>query len=275
MLKTQHLNGLRIILAYLKAILRQRNLLLQLIVRDFKSKYLGSYLGFLWAFVQPLVTIFILWFVFQIGFKSMPVENCPFILWLVTGMIPWFFFADSCSTTSQSIVEYNYLVKKIAFDVSLLPLVKLISALMIHFFFLFVLIFIYLVFDYPLSIHALQVIYYLGALLALLLGGAYLNSSIIVFFKDIGQLIAMGLQLGFWGTPIFWSLNMIPEKYHYIIKLNPVFYIINGYREALIYKKWFWESAGLMCYYWVFTALLLIVGIIVFRKLKPHLADVL
>jgi ABC-type polysaccharide/polyol phosphate export permease len=275
MQNTNHRGGLSVVSAYLKAMIRQRHLLLQLVIRDFKSKYLGSYLGILWAFIQPLITIFILWFVFQVGFKSVPVEDCPFLLWLVTGIIPWFFFADACGNTSQSIVEYNYLVKKIAFDIRLLPLVRLLSALIIHFFFLVVLILFYLVFQYPVSIHALQLVYYLGALLVLLLGGAYLTASILVFFRDVGQLVAMGLQLGFWGTPIFWSLDMIPEKYHFMIKLNPVFYIINGYREALIYKKWFWENPGLTCYFWVFAFLLFITGVMVFIKLKPHFADVL
>ncbi len=76
-------------------------------------------------------------FVFQVGFKAQPVDNFPFILWLVAGMLPWFFFADAISTGTNSIIENSYLVKKVVFRVSLLPIIKLLSALSIHLFFIF------------------------------------------------------------------------------------------------------------------------------------------
>ena len=114
---------------------RNRGLVLQLTARDFQSRYLGSYLGLLWAFIQPVVTILILWFVFEVGFKSKPVGNVPFILWLMTGIIPWFFISDSLANGTGSVVENSYLVKKIVFRVSMLPVVKLLSALLVHLFF--------------------------------------------------------------------------------------------------------------------------------------------
>ena len=69
----------------------QRKLLLEMARKDFKNKFLGSFFGVLWAFVQPMVIILVLWFVFQVGFKAAPVADFPFILWLMTGMILWFF----------------------------------------------------------------------------------------------------------------------------------------------------------------------------------------
>lgn len=78
-------------LSFFKDIYLNRRLILQLSVKDLKDKYLGSYLGFLWAVIQPTISILIFWFIFQVGFKSMPVDNYPFILWLVAGIIPWFF----------------------------------------------------------------------------------------------------------------------------------------------------------------------------------------
>ena len=78
----------------IKELYRNKALIWNLSKNDFKTKYAGSYLGIFWAFVQPVVTVLIYWFVFQVGFKSAPVKEVPFILWLVAGIVPWFFFSD-------------------------------------------------------------------------------------------------------------------------------------------------------------------------------------
>jgi len=174
---------------------------------------LGSYLGILWAFIQPAITVLILWFVFQVGFKSMPVDNVPFVLWLVCGMFPWFFISDSISGATDSIVASSYLVKKVVFRVSLLPVVKIISALLIHVFFVGLLFLMFAAYGHTPTLYNLQVVYYIFAAMCLVLGLSWLTSALVIFLKDIGQLVAMLLQFGFWATPVFWSVKMIPEKY--------------------------------------------------------------
>ena len=257
-------------------IFNSRQLLWELTKKDFQVRYLGSYLGVIWAFIQPLITILIFWFVFQVGFKSMPVENFPFILWLVTGMFPWFFIADSISCSVGAIADNSYLVKKVVFRVSLLPIVKIISALIVHLFFIGILFLMFLAYGYYPNLYNLQIIYYLvAATLLLLLGFSWLSSALMVFLKDIGQLIGMLLQFGFWMTPIFWNFKIIPEKYAFFLKLNPAYYIIEGYRNCFIYQKWFWQDLSLTIYFWTFTGVFLLIGIIAFKKLRPHFADVL
>ena len=129
--------------------------------------------------------------------KGMPVDNFPFILWLVTGMFPWFFVSDSVSGSVGAVLENTYLVKKVVFRVSLLPLVKIISALLVHFFFIGVLFVMYLIYGFHPTIYNLQVVYYLFAVICLLLGFSWLTSALIVFLKDIGQVVAMGRNIGF------------------------------------------------------------------------------
>ena len=125
----------RALIALILDIFRNRKLLWQMTKRDFRQRYLGSYLGILWAFIQPAITVLIFWFVFQVGFKAMPVENFPFILWLVCGMFPWFFISESILSATNSVIESSFLVKKIVFRVELLPIVKIMSALVVHIFF--------------------------------------------------------------------------------------------------------------------------------------------
>lgn len=252
-----------------------KNLVLNLALKDFKNKYTGSYLGILWAFIQPTIQILIFWFVFQVGFKSMPLENVPFILWLATAMVPWFFLSEAIINSSSSIVDNSFLVKKVVFKVSILPAVKIMSSLFVHFFFVFFLIAMFMFYEIYPTIYYIQIIYYLFASLILLLGISWITSSLVIFFKDIGQFIIMSMQFFFWLTPIFYPLKNIPEKYLYLFNFNPFFYITDGYRNTFIYNKWFWESPVQTTYFWIITLLFLIIGGFLFKKLRPHFADVI
>jgi len=263
------------LLEFLKALLQNKGLLWSLTKNDFKQRYLGNVLGIAWAFIQPTATVAIFWFVFQVGFKSQPVDNFPFILWLVAGIFPWFFFSESLSAGTNSILANSFLVKKVLFRVSLLPIVPLLSALVIHLFFIFVMFCMFIYYGYMPNIYWIQIIYYLFAACILLLGLSWVTSSIVVFFRDMGQFITMVLQFGFWLTPIFWSFKTIPEQYHWIIKLNPLVYIIEGYRNSMIYHKWFWEDMNMTIYFWVVTLIIFAIGALTFKKLRPHFADVL
>jgi len=260
---------------FLKAILQNRKLLLELTKNDFKQKYIGNFLGIFWAFIQPTVTVLIFWFVFQVGFKSQPVDNFPFILWLISGIFPWFYFAEALQNGTNSIMANSFLVKKVVFRVSLLPIIPLLAAVTIHLFFILVMFTMFMYYGYMPEIYWLQVIYYLFASSVFLLGLSWLTSSIVVFFKDMGQFISMTIQFGFWLTPIFWNISMVPEKYQWLIKLNPMYYIIEGYRNSMIYHKWFWEDLHMTLYFWVVTSIIFVIGGLTFRKLRPHFSDVL
>jgi len=260
---------------FIKAIFQNRALLWSLTKNDFKQRYLGNILGIAWAFIQPTATVLIFWFVFQVGFKSQPVDDFPFILWLLAGMFPWFFFAEGLSSGTNSIIANSFLVKKVVFRISLLPIISLLSALAIHIFFIFFMFIMFIYYGYTPQWHWLQIFYYLFATTVLLLGLSWITSSVVVFFKDIGQFVTMIIQFGFWLTPIFWNMNMVPEKYHWIIELNPIVYIIEGYRNSMIYHTWFWEDISMTIYFWTVTLTIFIVGGLTFKKLRPHFADVL
>ena len=128
---------------------KNRRLVMKLAKNDFKTRYAGSYFGTFWAFVQPVVTILVYWFVFSVGFRSNTDElGVPFVLYLVAGIVPWFFFSDALSGGTNSLLEYNYLVKKVVFNISVLPVVKIISALFVHGFFVLLAIILYITEDF-------------------------------------------------------------------------------------------------------------------------------
>ncbi|MGE0529417.1 MAG: ABC transporter permease, partial [Bdellovibrionales bacterium] len=229
----------------------------------------------IWPFVHPAITVLLFWFVFTFGLRTQPAGDYPFILWLLAGMIPWFYFSEALPAGTPSICEYAFLVKKMVFRVGLLPLVKMISALGIHLFFLFVTVLIFLASGERPNLYWLQIGYYLFATLALLTGLTLITSSLMVFAKDVGQIVGILIQFGFWATPVFWQIKIVPEKLQPWIKLNPVLYLVEGYRDSLVYKAWFWDKPGMTIYFWVLTAILLVVGTAIFKKSRPHFADVL
>ncbi|WP_054741967.1 ABC transporter permease [Cellulosilyticum ruminicola] len=263
------------LISLLKELNVNKKLIWNLSKNDFRTKYAGSYLGITWAFVQPIVTVIIYWFVFQVGFKSAPMNDFPFVLWLIAGMVPWFFFNEALLNATNSLLEYNYLVKKVVFKISILPIVKIMSSLYVHIFFIVFANIVYLIGGHMPSIYMLQVVYYLFCTFFLVLGLSYATSAIIIFFKDLGQIVNILLQFGMWLTPIMWSNEMIGPRYQWVLKINPMYYIVEGYRDTFIRHVWFWERYNQTMYFWFVAIVLFGVGALIFKRLKVHFADVL
>ncbi len=263
------------IFEFLVDVFRHRQTIKELTRNDFRSRYLGSFLGITWAFIQPTITILIMWFIFEAGFKTGPVGDCPFVLWLMSGLLPWFFFSEGLQNATNSIIDNSYLVKKVVFKVSILPIIKILSSLIVHSFFISVLVLLFAVYQREFSLHVLQIPFFVLLTCLLVLGLSWLTSALVIFVRDLGQIIAILLQFGFWLTPIFWSMEMVPERYHTILKLNPVFFIVEGYRNSLIYHRWFWEHPSQAIYFFSVTGTVFFLGAFVFMRLRPHFADVI
>lgn len=264
-------------MGFFKELLGNRKLILNLAKNDFKTKYAGSYLGIIWAFIQPVITVLVYWFVFEVGLRQTGNEKVPFVLWLIAGLVPWFFFSDALNGGTNSLLEYNYLVKKVVFKISVLPIVKIISAFFVNIFFILFTLVIYACYGFTPDLYYLQIIYYILCTFLLVLGLCYLTSAIVVFFRDLTQIINIILQIGVWMTPIMWNVDTmgLSPKLTFIFKLNPMFYVVQGYRDVLINKVWFWEHAKMTIYFWSFTLVIFVLGTIVFKRLKVHFADVL
>ncbi|SCP95727.1 ABC transporter permease [Anaerobium acetethylicum] len=257
----------------IKDIFKNRKLVLYLSKNDFKTKYAGSYLGIIWAFVQPLITILLYWFVFQVGLRSQNVGEIPFVLWLMAGLIPWFYFSESVINGTNCFLEYSYLVKKVVFDIKVLPIVKVISSLYVHAFFIALLVVVYTVSGRFPGLIAIQLLYYTLCMIMLSLSLVYFTSAVAIFFKDATQLINIFMQIGVWMTPIMWNIAIIKGNLLYVFKANPMYYVVEGYRDTMINGIWFFEKPSLTVYFWVFVLVMLIFSKYVFTRLKPHFSD--
>lgn len=253
----------------------KRHIIFELAKADFKKRFAGSYFGVVWMFVQPIVTIAIYYIVFTMLKAGLGTyDEHPFILWMIAGIVPWFYFSEAMNMAAQVLQEYNYLVKKVVFRVSLLPIVKIASALFIHAIFVLILMIFFMISGYAPTVYWLQMIYYSFATTVLVVGLSYFTSAVHVFFKDMGQIVNITMQFGIWVTPVMWN-PALAGKYQWIFKLNPMYYIVEGYRDCLLEKTWFWQEPELTLYFWVFTLIVLLGGYTIFKRLRPHFADVL
>jgi len=262
-------------LVFIQLLASQRYLVFSMAKREIAEQYVGSLLGFVWTFIKPLVMICVFWFVFSVGFKSRPMGDTPFVVWLASGLAPWFCFAETVMASTGAVVGNSALVKKTLFPAQILPVVKLLSGIITHGVFLVILFGLMLLQGIDIRFHLLQFVYYLFCLSVLILGCSWFCASLNVFLRDIGQIVGVVLQVGFWATPIFWDIGMMPEKVQFWLKLNPVYYIVQGYRESFIAFVPFWEHGFYNLYFWAVASAIFVFGAYVFSKLKPQFADVL
>ena len=232
-----------------KELFQNRELIWKLAKNDFKKRYAGSYLGFLWALVQPVVTVVMYWIVFDVVFdtRSQMVASgveVPYVLFLTAGLVPWFYFSEGITNGTNALLEYSYLVKKVVFKISILSIIKLVAATFIHAFFVGVLLIIAMMYGYMPNLYTLQIFYYSFCLFVLMLAMSYCTCAIVVFFRDLAQIINIGLQVGMWATPILWNIGMLENypKLRVLFKLNPLTYIVNGYRSAIYEESWFFRA---------------------------------
>lgn len=253
-----------------------RRLIWKLAKNDFKKRFAGSYMGVLWALVQPLVTVGMYYIVFdKLMSGASRTNEAPFVLFLTAGLVPWFFFNEALNSGTGALREYDYLVKKIVFKVDILPVIKVTSALFIHAFFILILVVVAAIYGYYPSLSMLQLPYYSACLYILVLGLCYLTSAIAVFFKDLSQIIQILLQIGMWATPILWDMKSVSFHWVDILKLNPLYYIVEGYRDAVYRGTWFFENIWGTLYFWAISLIIFSLGRAVFGRLKMHFADVL
>ena len=259
---------------------QNRRLIWKLAKNDFKTRFAGSYLGIVWAFVQPVVTILVYWIVFEKGLNAKAEmladgTEAPYVLWLTAGLVPWFYFSEALSNGTTALLEYNYLVKKVVFKISILPIIKIIAATFIHGFFGLFKLLLYMAHGFFPDAYTLQLLYYSFCLFIFVLGISYATCAVVIFFRDLTHMIAIVLQVGMWATPILWALDRVPQQYQILFKLNPMFYIVNGYRSAMLEKTWFWEDFYSTLFVCIITAVIFGIGALIFKRLKIHFADLL
>jgi ABC-type polysaccharide/polyol phosphate export permease len=243
-------------------------------VRDLKARYIGSFMGFFWSVIHPLVLLAIYTFVFHIVFEIRPYSKTTdnFAVFLFCGILPWLYFQDTVTRCCNSIVENANLIRKTLFPSEILPVSIVVSNLVPHLIGLGILL-VVLAFMGLLNWTALGMIPFLLLLSILSLGLGWITAALQVFLRDTLQILSVLMIVWFWFTPIFYTVEMVPAYLKPVMQLNPLAYAVNGYRLALLENEIPEVSSLLILGGFAFGAVG--IGGYLFRNTKREFVDVL
>jgi len=249
----------------------------QLAAADLVKTYRGSALGWLWALIKPSVTIFVYWFAFAIGLRaSKSVNGFPFSLWLIAGILPWFYISEMLTQGTTTLKRYSYLVTKIKFPVSTIATFVSLSKFYVHLALSAIVIVIFIVFGYPVDVYYLQLPLYMALMFAFFTVWSMFAAPLSAISKDFANVVSSFVMAIFWMSGVMWDVNQIKIPWlSRLLLFNPVTFIATGYRNVFIYKRWFFQdSFALMAFGVTFTAMVLLT-LFTYHRLRRDIADVL
>jgi lipopolysaccharide transport system permease protein len=257
-------------------ILEQRRLLWSLVALDMRKRYGASFIGFFWSVLNPLLQISIYTFVFgyilevNVGGNS---GTANYGIFLFAGMLPWIAFAEAVQKSSTSILENKNLVKQVRFPTALLPVHVLLSSFLHELIALLIFVVILFLLGQPPSFMAFGLLFLFPLQFILTLGFSLIVSALHVFYKDVGQFVGAVLTLWFFATPIIYPINLIQPWLKDFFYLNPLTPLISAYRSALLSNEVpeLWSFA----YLGIFSLLIFLLGVALFRRLSRDFADLL
>ncbi|MBR0351165.1 MAG: ABC transporter permease [Clostridia bacterium] len=251
-----------------KDLYNYRELLKTNIKKDVGGKYKNSFLGVLWSFINPLLQIAVYALVFQIILRS-NIEN--YAVYLCCALIPWQYFSSVVLRGAAVVIDNGNILKKVYFPREILP-ISLVTSEGVNFLISTIIILGFvLISGIGLSINILWFIVILAIQYILSLGIAFIVSSLSVYFRDLIHLLGVFMQLLFYATPIVYSINDVPASFQWLLKLNPMSYLIEGYR-AIFYEKTTpnFVSLGIAL---VLAIAFFGIGYAIFRKLEKGFAE--
>jgi len=268
-------------IAVIKEQIEHFYLVRRLSLYELKSKNKNNYLGILWELLNPLIQILIYWFVFgsirqRADVEIAPDYNVPFILWLVVGFTLWIFFYQSTIQGSKSIYSRLLMLSKMNFPMSVIPNVVIFSQLYIHLFMMLIVIILFQVTGYFLSIYIIQLFYFMFAAFCLVFAISLITSTLSTIIRDVHMFLNATLRMVLYISPILWQITILAEPLTTILKANPLYYIIEGYRAALFGTEWYfimhWEYT---LYFWGLVIVLFLFGSMLHVKFRRHFIDYL
>jgi ABC-type polysaccharide/polyol phosphate export permease len=215
-----------------REIVQYRELIWALALKDLRVRYKRSVLGFLWALLNPLMTMIILTIVFS---TIMRIQIEHYSVFLISALLPWTFFSQALSYSVESIVGNAELLKKLYIGKSVFPAAAVLANLINFVLSLIPLMLLLLVLRFPVHLAWIYLPFPLICLIAFTLGFGFLCAAANVFFRDVAHIIQIVLSAWFYFSPIIFPMDLVPKQYHFLMRLNPMLYILNGFRLAIYY----------------------------------------
>ena len=262
---------------FLRNLVERRSLLGQLVRRDFEQRFVGSAVGWIWGLIHPLVLLVCWWFVFVKVLHQKP-EGAPtdyYPLYLFAGMLPWLLFSDTVQRSATAMLDQSNLITKTVFPSEILPVSVFLSSVVSHLLAVALMVAAAGVMLNQISIFLLLLPVYVFVLGLFAVGVGWIVASLHVFQRDTAQVMSVILQFWFWLTPIFFMEGKYPKKARILLTLNPMNYLVRGYRQMLLTSTWGWTDLRDLAVAACFGVALFLLGGLFFRYMKRGFADVL
>lgn len=244
---------------------------------DIIKTYKGAALGWAWAIIRPAITIFVFWFAFSMGLrKGGDIAGYPFFLWLIAGMIPWFYMRDMITGGASSLRRYTYLITKIKYPISTIPTFVSMSQFIVHLGLLVIMIVIFMIFGHMPSIYYLQLPIYMGLMFLFFTMWGLFAGLLSAMSRDFLNLVKSMTTVLFWFSGIMYDVTGIHAAWvRQLLLFNPVTLIVNGYRNCFIYHRWFWETPEELLNFFLVYVVMIVLAVWAYKKLKKDIPDVL
>lgn len=257
-------------------LVQRRTLLFQLVRRDFEQRFVGSAAGWLWGLIHPVVLLISWVFVFQVCLKTQLPSNevtQNYSLFLFCGFLPWLLFQETVTRSAVSMLDNANLITKTVFPAEIVPVSIFLSSLLNHLMALALVIAVVGFYVGHFSLWMLSLPLYMLLIGLFAVGVSWIVSGLQVYLRDTAQVLSVLLTFWFWVTPIFIPENAFPQWGRFILRLNPLAFVVRAYRDRLLsYRDPNLHDLAVVALYAV-TAFLL--GGLFFRHLKRGFADVL
>lgn len=241
-----------------------------------KATYQSHYLGLAWQILNPAIQVGIYYLVFGIGVNgSREISGVPFFVWMLTGIIAWFYMNTSVLGASNSIHRQVGMVAKMKFPVSVLPTINIVSNLSSYFPMIGILLVTLFISGVTPSIYWIQYIYYFFCMIIFMFAFGLLNATITVLIRDYHIFLQSILRLLFYVSGPIWDIDNknLPDGLVNVLKLNPFYYIIEGFRDTFLSRGWFWEKGTYGLIFWCMVLILLILGSHLHMKFRARFVD--
>jgi lipopolysaccharide transport system permease protein len=261
---------------FLRNLVERRTLLFQLVRRDFEQRFVGSVIGWIWGILHPLVLLVSWYYIFVVVLHNkLPAgevtQNYP--LFIFSGMLPWMLFSETVQRSASSLLEHANLITKSMFPAEIVPVAVFLSNLASHLLALALMMAATLYWNHGLGWAVLLLPLYLFFIGLFSVGLGWVASSLHVFLRDTAQLVSVILTFWFWLTPIMLPASFVPERYQWLLRLNPMFYAVELYRQAFFTSRFpGWRELGTLA---LSGAAMFVAGGLFFRYVKRGFADVL
>lgn len=244
---------------------------------DLVRTYRGSALGWSWALIKPVITIFIYWFAMSLGLrKGQPHGDYNYFLWLIFGMVPWFYISDMLHRGTECMRKYRYLITKIHYPVSTIPTFVSLSNLFVEFCLLSVVYILSLIMGHPPTLYHLQIIFYLFLTYAFFTSWSLFAAPISAISADFQNLVKSVVFAFLWISGIFFDVDTLENKtIAAILKVNPITYLVKGFREAFMSEAWFWEHPLRFGVFMAELLVMFLLGLWAYKRLRKDMPDVL